>query len=316
MLCTCLIWLCSANIHAQSCCSGGGSSCCSPAGGGSCSILPELDKHIVGINYSYSLYNTTTYPGMTMSPGMDMAMTGPGTPTKGTMNTLQVFGRFNLPKRFQVSVSLPVHFLREQSSAQTDRSAGIGDVSAMLIYSIFSPTKFMTKKHKHQIRIGAGVKAPTGKFSMTSDGLFTTDLQLGTGSVDFLFNLNYIYRYKNFGLIVTSLYKKNLMNKYRYEFGDNLGEGLSGFYVIKLPAKVTLTPKVGASYLHMFYNQYEGDKLTGTGGDVLRATCGLDVYYKQFAFTTSVAPVLLTVSNWVGEPVPVVSYEAGFFYSF
>ena len=67
VLCTCLLWLCTANINAQSCCAGGGSSCCCVAGGGSSSILPELEKHVIGLNYSYSSYNTTTYPGMNMS---------------------------------------------------------------------------------------------------------------------------------------------------------------------------------------------------------------------------------------------------------
>lgn len=317
VLCTCLIWLCTANINAQSCCSGGGSSCCTVAGGGGCSILPELDKHIIGINYSYSLYNTTTYPGMTMTmPGMDMTMFGPGVPTKGTMNTLQLFGRFNLPKRFQIAVSLPVHFLREQSDASTDRSAGLGDASVMAMYSVFSPTKFMGKKSKHQLRIGIGVKAPTGKFSMTSDGLFTTDLQLGTGSVDFLFNVNYTYRIQRFGFNISSSYKKNLANKDHYQFGDNLGEGLNAFYVCKLPKGFTLTPKVGATYNHMFYNVYDKEKLTGTGGEVLRATAGFDLYYKHFAFSTSMAPVLLSITNWEGESIPILSYEAGFFYSF
>ncbi len=315
MLCACLIWLGTANINAQSCCTGGGSSCCSAGGG--CSILPELDKHIIGLNYSYSLYNTTTYPGMNMNMnGMDMSMLGPGVPTKGTMNTLQLFGRFNLPKRFQLSVSLPVSFLKEASSESTQRSAGLGDMSVMAFYSIFNPAKCASKKSSHQLRIGIGVKAPTGKFSMTSDGLFTTDLQLGTGSVDFLFNVNYTYRYRKFGVNVLSSYKKNFENKYHYQFGDNAGGGLNLFYVFNLPKGFTLTPKVGSTYNHIFYNVYDKQFLTGTGGDVLRATAGFDIYYKHFALSTSVAPVLLSISNWAGEPVPILSYEIGFFYSF
>jgi hypothetical protein len=314
-LCTCLLWLCTANIQAQSCCAGGAGSCCTPGGGG-CSILPELDKHIIGLNYSYSLYNTSTYPGMTMMNGMDMAMMGAGTPTKGTMNTIQLFGRFNLPKRFQLSVSLPVSFLREQSSAETDRSAGLGDASAMLFYSVFSRKMFANKKSKHQLRIGAGVKAPTGKFSMNSDGLFTTDLQLGTGSVDFLFNLNYTYTFRRFGFTASANYKKNLDNKYHYQFGDVTGGSLNAFYALNLPKGFTVTPKAGATYSHMLYNVYDKEQLLGTGGDVLRATAGLDIYYKHFVLSTSVAPVLFSLTNWTGEPIPVLSFATGFYYSF
>ena len=317
VLCTCLIWLGMAiqNINAQSCCAGGASCSCSSSGASS--ILPELDRHLVGLNYSYSSYNTTTYAGMgnmNMSNG-EMVMTGPGYATRGTMNTIQVFGRFNLPKRFQIAVSLPVHVLREASSIASDRSAGLGDVSMMGFYSFFNPDKFFGKKSKHQLRLGIGVKAPTGKFNMT-DGMFTSDLVLGTGSVDFIFNLNYTYRYRKFGVSVSPLYKKNLANSDGYRFGDNAGGDISAFYVFKLPAGVIVTPKVGSKYNHMFYNVYDKVSLTGTGGDVLRASVGVDIYYKNFAFSTSIAPVLLSINNWEGEPVPILSYEAGLYYSF
>ena len=319
VLCTCLLWLCTANINAQSCCAGGGSSCCCVAGGGSSSILPELEKHVIGLNYSYSSYNTTTYPGMNMSAMSmgtgEMVMNGPGVTTKGTMNTIQLYVRFILPKRFQIAVSLPVSFLKEASSAQTDRSSGLGDASVMAFCSIFAQDKFFGKKSKHQMRIGVGVKAPTGKFSMTPDGLFTTDLQLGTGSVDFIFNLNYTYRYRKFGVSVSPMYKKNLTNKDDYRFGDNVAGAVNLFYVFRVK-DATITPKAGAIYSHTFYNVYQHTLLTGTGGDVLRLRAGVDIYYKNLAFSTSVAPVLMTINNWEGEPVPVLSYEAGLYYSF
>ena len=313
VLCTCLLWLYMANINAQSCCTGGAGSC--SVASSSSSILPELDKDLMGLHYSYSAYNTTSYPGMNMN-GIDMTLIGSGVPTKGTMNSLELFGRLNLPKRFQLSVNLPVHFLKEQSSEATERSAGLGDLTVTAGYSFFDPKKSLDKKSKHQLRVAIGIKAPTGKFSMTNNGLFTTDLQLGTGSVDFLFNVNYTYRYRQFGVNVASMYKKNLANKDHYRFGDNVGAGLTLFYVCLLPKGFTLTPKVGTTYNHMFYNVYNKDELKGTGGDVLRCTAGIDLYYKDFAFSTSVAPVLMTINNWEGEPVPVLSFEAGFYYSF
>ena len=247
--------------------------------------------------------------------GGEMVMTGPGYATKGTVNTIQAFGRFNLPKRFQIAVSLPVHMLREVSSVASDRSAGLGDVSVMGLYSFFNPDKFFGKKSKHQLRLGIGIKAPTGKFNMT-DGMFTSDLVLGTGSVDFIFNLNYTYRYRKFGVSVSPLYKKNLANNDHYRFGDIAGGDLTAFYVFKLPAGVTVTPKVGAKYNHMFYNVYDKQLLAGTGGDAVRAMVGIDIYYKNFAFSTSVAPVVMNLNNWEYEPVPVLSYEAGLYYSF
>ena len=111
------------------------------------------------------------------------------------------------------------------------------------------------------------------------------------------------------------MYKQNLTNKDDYRFGDNVAGAVNLFYVFRVK-DVTITPKAGAIYSHTFYNVYQHTLLTGTGGDVLRLRAGVDIYYKNLAFSTSVAPVLMTINNWEGEPVPVLSYEAGLYYSF
>jgi hypothetical protein len=42
----------------------------------------------------------------------------------------------------------------------------------MGFYNVFAPQKFVNKNSKHQLRIGVGVKAPTGKFMLETDNLF------------------------------------------------------------------------------------------------------------------------------------------------
>src|ERR1019366_5085197 len=109
ILLVCVLVAFYANIYPQAC-------CCSSAGG-NYSILPNLDKHVIGIRYSYSDYNTTIYPGtnMVMPNGDQMNMTGNGKAAFEPMNTLDLFGRFKLPERFNLSVFLPVHILTEKS---------------------------------------------------------------------------------------------------------------------------------------------------------------------------------------------------------
>ena len=59
----------------------------------------------MGLHYSYGAYNTMTYPTMTMNMGgMDMSMMGPGVPTKGSVNSVELFGRFNLPASLRIEV--------------------------------------------------------------------------------------------------------------------------------------------------------------------------------------------------------------------
>ena len=315
MLCAYLMCICMINMRAQSCCAGGSGSC--SMGGGGSNILPDIDKHLVGINYALATYSTTVYSTTTMNmAGMDMTMVGPGTAATGYVHTLQAYGRFQLPKRFQVAISVPVSILEERSPNSVNRQGGLGDMTASVSYAIFNPVKFKNKKSKHQLRLGIGVKAPTGKFSMTSNGLFTNDLQLGTGSVDLLFSINYSYRYRAFGLNLLSSYKKNLENKNHYRFGDNAGESISLFYMFKLPKNTSIAPKLGSRYSHLFYNVYNGQALTGTGGEVLSAIAGFDVYFKHLTISSSVAPVVSSITHWEGEPVPILSFESGIFYSF
>ena len=88
--------------------------CCCTSAGGSYSILPNIDEHLVGLRYSYSKWSSTTYPSMNMNMnGMDMTMMGASTPAAENMSTLDVFARFALPKRFFISVFVPVCIKRK-----------------------------------------------------------------------------------------------------------------------------------------------------------------------------------------------------------
>jgi hypothetical protein len=298
-----------ANVNSQACCCNTSSS--------NYSILPNLDNHIVGIRYSYSSYNATAYPVMNMvMSGEQMSMMGPGQAALQRMNTLEVFGRIKLPYRFNLSIFLPVHIMSESYSGSFQRSAGLGDASALLQFSVFDPHKCTAKPIKHQLKFGFGVKAPTGQFKMDADGMTSTDFEMGTGSVDFLMNAVYTLSYKQFGFNVISAYKKDLVNKQQLRYGDKLKEGVNVFYILQPFKGIAVTPNVGINYDHVFYNVYQKQALTYTGGDYINASAGFDVYYKHFAFSSSISPTLVSILNWSGEPVQRFSFETGVYYKF
>ncbi len=291
--------------------------CCCTGAGANYSILPNLDKHVIGLRYSFSHYSTTTYATYHhMMGGKDMLMTGNGQAGTENMNTLDLFGRFNLYKGLQLSVFVPVHFLEERTNGQIKHTSGLGDMSLLLQYSLLDPKKCSGKKSKHQLRVGAGIKLPSGQFSMNKDGMFSTDLQLGTGSVDFLFNTIYTYRYKKFGFNIPVSYKRNTINPQQFRFGDKLMGGASVFYVLSPVMDVVLMPSVGLNYSYIFYNEQKKEKLTNTGGQYLNASAGLDISYKHLAFSAAVSPVLMSISNWEGQPIPHVTFETGLYYNF
>ena len=294
-----------------------GQACCCNSSGGNYSVLPNMDKHIIGLRYTYSSYNATTFSTTEMvMNGTEMVMVGPSKPTLETMQTLELFGRFNLPKRFLLSVFVPVHFLNEKSADGVSRLNGLGDLSLLLQYNVVDPKKCTGKKVKHQFRPGFGVKLPTGSFKMDSMGVFTNDLQMGSGSVDFLINVVYTLRYKKSGLNVISSYKKDLPNKEMFRFGDKLRFGTSCFYVANATKNLVLVPVAGVDYDHVFYNSLHKLALTYTGGDYISAKTGIDIYYKSIAFSATVSPMLMSLLNWEGEPLERLTFETGLYYIF
>ena len=287
------------NISAQSCC------CAST--GSNWSIMPNLEKHVIGARYYYKTFYSV-YPH-SLNPELSNSR------TEEQLHTMELFGRFNIAKRLQLSIFLPVNIISQTDRKGDSRSAGLGDMSFMLQYGLLDPLRCNGKTSKHQLRLGAGVKLPSGQFSMTAANMFATSLQLGTGSVDFLFNGIYTYRFKQFGFNLTAAYRLNTANPYQYKFGDRVQSGASFFYVIPVKA-LSIMPQIGINYDHGFFNHSKKEKLSYTGGDFLTATAGLDIYYKSIAFTTAFTPALVNRLNWSGELRQKYFFEVGVFYNF
>lgn len=281
-------------------------SCCCTGAGSNYSILPNLNKHIIGLRYTHRNFYSQT---RSINPGLD------GQVTDQYMNSLEIFGRFNVYERLQLSVFLPVNIISQQAASGKTSAAGAGDISLLLQYNVLNPMLCTGKVTKHQLRLGLGTKLPSGEFKMDANDLFSTNLQLGTGSIDFLANAIYTMRYKSFGFNASASYKLNTPNTREYRFGDRAQAGLSLFYIFEIK-DVQLMPVAGINYEHQFENKMKGRLLDYTGGDYVNTLVGFDVYYKQFAFSSSVSPAVVNRLNWHGENRNRLNIEAGIFYNF
>ncbi|MFM2305440.1 MAG: hypothetical protein RLZZ367_109 [Bacteroidota bacterium] len=281
-------------------------SCCCTGAGSNYSILPNLNKHVVGLRYTQRSYFAKT---RSINPDLN------GQITNQYMNSMELFGRFNVHKRLQLSVFIPVNIIAQKTNNTTTRAAGLGDMSLLLQYNVLNPMLCTGKVTKHQLRLGIGTKLPTGEFKMDANDLFSTNLQLGTGSIDFLANAIYTLRYKSFGFNATASYKVNTPNTREYRFGDRTQAGVSMFYIFEVK-DVQIMPTAGVNYEHQFENRFKKRVLDYTGGDFINVSAGLDIYYKQFAFSSSVSPAVMNRLNWYGENRNRFNIEAGIFYNF
>lgn len=281
-------------------------SCCCTGAGANYSILPNLNKHVVGLRHTYRNYFSEI---RSLNPEVD------GTVTNQHLNSLEIFGRFNLTERLQLSVFAPVNFISQQSQVSKEQTSGLGDLSFLLQYNVLDPLRCSGKKSKHQLRLGAGTKLPSGEFKMDATDRFSTNLQLGSGSIDFIFNAIYTYRFNDFGFNAGASYKYNTANPQGYRFGDKAQGNINLFYLFKVK-DVSLMPSVGFNYERQLCNSNNKRMLDYTGGDFVYTAVGFDVYYKQFAFSSSVSPAVMNRLNWNGENKNKLNFEAGVFYNF
>jgi hypothetical protein len=284
-------------VNAQSCCTTG--AVCNY------SILPNIDKHIIGTRYTYSQLSNITH---SLNPELN------GTKNTERVNTLELFGRFNLNKRFQLSVIIPITFVQQYSKIANQKSGGLGDITFMAQYAVIDAAKMITKKTKHQLRIGIGTKLPSGDFGKNEQNLYNTSIQPGTGSIDFIGNALYSFRYKKFGFNARAAYKLNTPNPQTFRYGDKIEDELSFFYVVT-KGSLTLMPMAGIVYAHTFNNHNYRQPVYKSQTNLVTATVSLNANIGHITFEISAQPVLLSKVNAMAYNQQIAA-NAGLFYTF
>ncbi len=256
-------------------------SCCCVSAGANYSIVPNLSKNFIGIRYAYTGLQMTA---KSLNPDLN------GQKTNGYINQAELSGRFNLNNKLQLSVFVPVIFINQRSQSSNNRTGGLGDLTILLQYAVLDPLKCGGGESKHQLRLGIGSKLPSGEFRKMENNLYSTSVQAGSGSIDFIANAIYTYRYRSFGLNASALYKLNTTNSYSFRFGNKADASLNLFYLFPIH-EVTLAPTVAVSYSHFFANYSYGKKIYATDADLLTAKLGLDVYLPYITLNFTVSPV-------------------------
>lgn len=280
-------------------------SCCCTGTGSNYSILPNLNKHILGLRYTHTDYQSKT---QSLNSELD------GMITYEHVNTVDLFGRFNLMKQLQLSVFLPISFIQEHSTLSDSKTVGLGDMSFLLQYSVLDPLKCNGKTAKHQLRFGIGTKLPSGEFNKSENNLYSTSVQLGTGSIDFLANAIYTFRFKKIGFNAQAGYKLNTSNPDQFKFGDKVDGSVDFFYVADIN-EVRIMPSVGLTYAHTFENWNKHQLVYLSYSDIVNAPISLDIYYKRIAITLSGSPVIYNRVAFKGFKQRY-SVSGGVFYNF
>ncbi len=240
-------------------------------GGYSMGILPQFDNHFIGLRYSHASFNAYIDNRLTEDEF-----------SNDTYRRIDLIGRYSLSSKVQLSFMLPFISNDMDGNVQSVESQGIGDPMVLINYNLWNNADNPGSLWNHSLLVGGGIKLPFGDDDkLDNDELINRNFQLGTGSVDYVFSLNYAVRRQNIGLNLESAYQINGTNDVDYTFGNQFNASLYTFYWWQRPNFVLL-PYLGG-YFEKAQKHYDGDiEQVNTGGKALFATTGLQLMVGRF----------------------------------
>lgn len=241
---------------------------CSASGGGM-GFSSMLNQNFVGVRYMYQSYSSRE--GIfNDSPWIDE-----------NFNTVQAWTRIPVFKNFQISVLVPYHFNNRTPSTGRQAIDGLGDITALGLYTVYQTHKDSTM-FVHTLQAGGGVKAPTGKYNSANNGSVNPSFQLGTGSWDYLLAAEYVVKHKKWGLNTMLNYTFKTENEENYQFGNQFNYAGTLFYVVE-KEKFTLVPQTGIAGEVYAVNKQYGEEVPDTKGEILLGRLGLEAGLGKFS---------------------------------
>lgn len=207
--------------------------------------------------------------------------------------TTELRANFNFRDKWNFTILVPfskneVYYKSVFSMTRpvTDSAIVVKGVGDIIIASDYVKT-VEQGKFKHYIKPGIALKLPTGAFNKRiNNQMLMPDIQLGTGSIDVIFRLNYMLTYASVGLDIGTNYKLNTKNSNEVLFGNSLNLNSNLFYVVELNEKWRIIPRSGVYIEQAQKDRIQGKFIETSGGKSYFGNMGLDVVYKSFTIQT------------------------------
>ena len=232
--------------------------------------FPQFNKYFLGMRYSFRSFNTVLNSDNNQF-------------SNDFYQTVELWGGLRLNKKWQLFMFAPYNINQSVSDEGKKQNNGLGDMTLIGNYNLFDK-KYLTKDTQtvsQQLWIGAGVKLPTGKFSIdTSELVSSANSQSGTGSFDFLITATYTLVIEDWGLTSNIIYKINQTSS-DFKFGNRFTATAFTFRAFQFK-KYTLSPNIGLLYENLNPNELDKTKIASTGGSDLLAAIGLETRIDQF----------------------------------
>lgn len=247
--------------------------CGCSANGGSMGFSSMLNSNFVGIRYIHQSYKSRDGV-FNNSPWIDE-----------NFNTAQLWARVPVTERIEVMALVPYHFNNREKATGKENIDGLGDITLMGFYTLFG-TKNDSATVFHKFQLGAGVKAPTGKYDSANNGSINPSFQLGTGSWDYTLASEYTVKKNNLGLNATVNYVFKTENEKNYQFGNQFNYAATLFYSAKID-NLDIVPQLGLAGEKYDENKDHGEDVPLTAGDILFGKMGIELGLQKFSLGLS-----------------------------
>ena len=235
-------------------------------------LMPSLGGHFVGFWWQHQRYQTFGDPEFeSFAPPQDEYF-----------NMLEIRARWEIHPRLQATVMLPYAYHLRQDADGPRTVSGIADVAGLLSYTLFDNSDSLHLRLRHRVVAGIGGKAPTGAFQQpAANEVVNPNFQVGTGSWDAFFNVNYTVRSGRTGLLLDGTYRINGEGGNGYQFGNRFSGLLSLFRVEQIRG-ASIMPNLGLYYEQADWDVENGYFRTHTGGSAWLANAGAEVFWQRY----------------------------------
>lgn len=282
--------------------------CGCASSGGNLGMGGVIENNFIGVRYLYQKYQSKD--GIfSNSPKINEHF-----------NTVQIWSRIPIIKKLEAQVFVPFHFHSREYVNKTTSIKGLGDISLLANYTLVdnlnSKYKGDTKNvstTNHLVRAGLGIKLPTGKYNTAIDNSINPSFQLGTGSVDYFTNMQYVFKYNQMGITSYLNYYFKTKNNKEYKFGNQLNFSSTFFYLFKTKKKHSFVPSLGISGEFYQNNKQYNITVDKTKGNALFTNLGIE--YNTSKITMG-ALAILPIQQNLAQGVIKVKYRAAVYINY
>ncbi|XOV67629.1 MAG: hypothetical protein ACFHU9_00385 [Fluviicola sp.] len=243
-------------------------------------VIPGIFSNFVGVNASFRSFNSSH---LTLFEN-EVPIT-----SKELFSLYSIHGRYSPVRRLQFLFNVPVSFVRKEMEGERKYATGLSDVSMRVNYLLIDRNNDSTETF-FNLFSGATLKAPTGR-SQFFDGeefYFHRNMLPGSGTTDFGFHLDLLYRKKNYGFTFngSSLLRGKIQNS--YDFGNVYNTRISGFRFFDIKqSKLMLDLGMELSVNGQDRNLYSNASDRYTGGWMLSPSLRLNYFWKELVFNVT-----------------------------